>query len=137
MTNKITNQYDATDKKVIHYTRHLEQHNIRIRNKNSYIISDKRIKVKLDRRNIKPLSDKIRGLHQLITVIKLSEKHNIPYEIILDLMDKNHSNPIEVHHNNHKLICDVSIYTKQQHDTHHRDKVLKEIKDKRKKIRRK
>jgi len=130
MTTQIMKKIDADDNRVLVYTLRLKEFGIKTRQTNAYLISGKngknlRLRVKLDRKNIPELSDKIRDVHQLLAAIDISVKTCVSLQKIVQEMDKSKENPFEVHHNNHLLIYNVKVLTKQQHDNLHRQSVLK------------
>jgi len=75
MVSKIKEVFDANHNQVIGYTNLLNEFGIKVRHKNSYLISGKgnlrRLRVKLDRNNLFFLSDKIRDVSYCIGLIKL------------------------------------------------------------------
>ena len=109
----------------------LSEAGVRVRKTNSVLISGygktERIRIKLDRKNIPYLSDKIRDLHQVLKAIYLSKIWDIPLEQVFSLMDKNQKDPIEIHHKKSTLKYDVSVLTKSEHDNLHRKEVLKSV----------
>lgn len=129
MTCKIKQIWDIS--KLGKYEQVLSKAGVRVRKTNSVFISGvgkvERVRIKLDRKNEFYLSDKIRDLHQVLKAIELSKNWNCSLGEIFFLMDKELKNPLEVHHNNNTLEYDVQVMTQKEHEQHHRQQILKEI----------